>query len=251
MKRSEINRIINDAMQFAHDRSLPLPPFAYWGMDEWCRLGPESRELIDNMLGWDVTDFGSGDFEKIGLTVFTFRNGNFYHKTRYPKPYAEKLLFVGDGQILPYHYHWSKMEDIINRGGGKLILTLYNSTEADFADTEGGRSGKPGEFADTPVTVPIDGCPVTIPAGGRITLEPGQSITLMPGQYHMWQGVPGTGPVMLFEVSACNDDTVDNRFHIAGKRIPEIEEDENPHHLIFADYRKYLSHIPPLDFCSE
>ena len=66
-------------------------------------------------------------------------------------------------------------------------------------------------------------------------------ITLMPGQYHMWQGIPGTGSVMLFEVSACNDDNVDNRFYRAGKRIPEIEEDEAPEHLIFKDYTKYSS----------
>ena len=198
----------------------------------------DCREIIDNMLGWDITDFGSSDFEKIGLTIFTFRNGNFYQKDKYPKPYAEKLLLVGDGQILPFHYHWSKMEDIINRGGGDLILTLYNSTEKDFVDVEGGRSGKQGQFADTPVTVTVDGRRVTVPAGGHIILKPGESITLMPGQYHMWQGVPGTGPVMLFEVSTCNDDTIDNRFHTAGERIPEIEEDEEPIHLIFKDYRR-------------
>ncbi len=241
MKRSEINRIIRNAMQFTQSRSLALPPFAYWDADEWRRVGEDSRELVDNMLGWDVTDFGSGNFEKTGLTVFTFRNGNFYRKDRYPKPYAEKLLLVGDGQILPYHYHWSKMEDIINRGGGDLALTLYNCTDADFADAEGGRSGKPGEFADTPVEVTVDGCRMTVSAGGQVILRPGQSITLMPGQYHMWQGIPGTGSVMLFEVSACNDDNVDNRFYRAGKRIPEIEEDEAPEHLIFKDYTKYSS----------
>ncbi len=241
MKRSEINQIIDNAIRFAESRSLPLPPFAYWTPDHWRGLGAENRELTDNMLGWDVTDFGSGDFEKTGLTVFTFRNGNFHHKDRYPKPYAEKLLLVGDGQILPFHYHWSKMEDIINRGGGDLTLTLYNSTADDFRDREGAARGKPGEFADTPVTVTLDGCPMTVPAGGQVLLKPGQSITLMPGQYHMWQGVPGTGPVMLFEVSACNDDNIDNRFHGSGKRIPEIEEDQAPRHLIFKDYRKYTA----------
>lgn len=239
MKRSTLNQIISDTIQFVEGRSLALPPFAYWGVEEWKRAGEAHQEIIDNMLGWDITDFGSGDFEKIGLTIFTFRNGNFYQKDKYPKPYAEKLLLVGDGQILPYHYHWSKMEDIINRGGGDLLLTLYNCTEDDFADVEGGRGGKQGTFADTPVTVTVDGCRVTVPAGGQLTLKPGQSITLMPGQYHMWQGVPGTGPVMLFEVSTCNDDTIDNRFHTAGERIPEIEEDEAPKYLIFKDYKKY------------
>lgn len=239
MKRSELNKIISDAIQFVEKREIPLPPFAYWGPEEWKKAGEEDRELVDNMLGWDITDFGSGDFEKIGLTIFTFRNGNFYEKEKYPKPYAEKLLLVGDGQILPYHYHWSKMEDIINRGGGDLSLTLYNATEEDFKDVKGGRAGKQGCFADTDVTVTVDGRRVTVPAGGQIILKPGQSITLKPGQYHTWQGVPGTGAVMLFEVSTCNDDTIDNRFHTAGGRLPDIEEDVKPKHLIFNDYKNY------------
>lgn len=237
MKRSTLNQIIQESISFAESRSLALPPFAYWGAKEWAALTEDSQEIVDNMLGWDVTDFGSGEFEKVGLTIFTFRNGNFYQKDKYPKPYAEKLLLVGDGQVLPYHYHWSKMEDIINRGGGDLELTLYNSTEKDFADVEGGRSGVKGEFADTPVTVAVDGRKVTVPAGGTLILKPGQSITLMPGQYHMWQGVPGTGPVMLFEVSTCNDDTIDNRFYEVGDRIPKIEEDEEPKYFIFNDYK--------------
>ena len=75
MKRSELNKIISDAIQFVEKREIPLPPFAYWGPEEWKKAGEEDRELVDNMLGWDITDFGSGDFEKIGLTIFTFRNG--------------------------------------------------------------------------------------------------------------------------------------------------------------------------------
>ena len=106
MKRSELNSIIEDTIKFMEDRGLPLPPFAYWGVPEWKAAGKENEEIVENMLGWDITDFGSGDFEKIGLTIFTFRNGNFYKKDKYPKPYAEKLLLVGDGQILPYHYHY-------------------------------------------------------------------------------------------------------------------------------------------------
>ncbi len=241
MKRSTLNGIIEDAISFMDKKGIPLPPFATWGPKEWKEAGKEYEELVENMLGWDITDFGSGDFDKIGLTIFTFRNGNFYKKDKYPKPYAEKLLLVGDGQILPYHYHWSKMEDIINRGGGDLVLTLYNCTQEDFDDVEGGRSGKPGEFADTPVEVTVDGCKVTVPAGGQVTLKPGQSITLKPGQYHTWQGVPGTGPVMLFEVSTCNDDTIDNRFHTAGGRLPDIEEDVEAKYLIFNDYKAYTN----------
>ena len=134
------------------------------------------------------------------------------------------------------------MEDIINRGGGDLEVTLYNATPEDFGNVEGGRAGKPGQFAGTPVTVGIDGKKVTVPAGGKVVTTPGQSITLLPGQYHSWQGVPGTGDVILFEVSTTNDDTIDNRFHTAGDRIPSMEEDEKARYLIFADYPKHTNY---------
>ena len=159
---------------------------------------------------------------KIGLSIFTFRNGNFYLKDKYPKAYAEKLLYVMDGQILPYHYHWYKREDIINRGGGDLEITMYNSTPEDYADQEGGRGDVPGTFSDTDVDVKIDGKTLRIPAGGKVILHPGQSVSIAPGQYHQWQGVPGTGDVILFEVSSTNDDNIDNRFYRNGDRIPDV-----------------------------
>ena len=216
MKRSELNAIIEEAIAFVEEKGLCFPDFAKWDIPKWQNMGPEYQEIIDNMLGWDISDFGSGDF--------TFRNGNFHNKEKYPKPYAEKLLLVEDGQELPYHFHWSKMEDIINRGGGNLIVQLYNSDDKE-------------DFADTDVTVTIDGRQVTGPAGGTVTLVPGQSITLKPGQYHRWIGEKGTGKIMLFEVSTTNDDTIDNRFHSAKNRLPVIEEDVPARYLLFQDYK--------------
>ena len=239
MKRSRANEIIQYTIDALTKANFPLPPFAYYTTEDWKNLGEDEIELVENMLGWDITDFGSGDFDKIGLTIFTFRNGNFYNKEKYAKPYAEKMLYVMDGQILPFHYHWSKMEDIINRGGGDLELTFYNSKPEDFADMEGGLAGKPGQFDDTDVIAQIDGKKILVPAGGKLILKPGQSVTLMPGQYHSWRGVPGTGDVILFEVSTTNDDNVDNRFHTAGERIPPMEEDEPAKYLMFADYPQY------------
>ncbi|MFP4697330.1 MAG: D-lyxose/D-mannose family sugar isomerase [Eubacteriales bacterium] len=227
MKRSEINRAISNAITIMRENKFPLPPFAYWTISDWRTKGEEYKEIVDNMLGWDITDFGSGKFHKIGLTVFTFRNGNFNNKEEYPKPYAEKLLLVNEGQVLPFHFHWSKMEDIINRGGGNLSITLYNSD-----DKEG--------FAKTDVEVVIDGKKVIVEAGGKVILHPGESITLFPGQYHSWQGLPETGNVILFEVSTTNDDRVDNRFYSAEGRLPDIEEDEDPKYLIFKDYNQYV-----------
>lgn len=143
MKRSELNQIMRDAVEFIQKMNFKLPPFAFWSPEDWAEKGSDYNEIRDNMLGWDITDFGSGDYRKIGLLMFTIRNGNF-NDPQYVKPYAEKLLIVEEEQITPYHFHWSKMEDIINRGGGNLMVKVYNSTEDE-------------KFADTPVKVMVDG----------------------------------------------------------------------------------------------
>ena len=70
----------------AKKMAFPLPAFAYYTPEDWKNLKKDEIELVENMLGWDITDFGSGDFNKIGLTIFTFRNGNFYAKDQYPTP---------------------------------------------------------------------------------------------------------------------------------------------------------------------
>ena len=35
------------------------------------------------------------------------------------------------GQDSPLHYHWSKMEDIINRGGNDLYITVFNGADGN------------------------------------------------------------------------------------------------------------------------
>ena len=47
---------------------------------------------------------------------------------------------------------------------------------------------------------------------------------------------PGTGPVLLGEVSQCNDDNTDNRFNPPMGRFPKIEEDEPPYRLLCNEY---------------
>ena len=229
MKRSEINNAIEYVVDKCKDFNLPLPPFAYYSPEKWTTVGENEKEIVDNMLGWDVTDFGTGKFDQVGLTVFVFRNGNFNNSKEYPKPYCEKLLYVKDGQILPFHFHWNKTEDIINRGGGEVEITLYQSDESET-------------FLEDDVVISMDGKKVTVPAGGKIVLHPGESVTLSPYQYHQWQGVPGTGDTFLFEVSTTNDDHVDNRFYVKQDRIPNVEEDEKPRYLMFADYNQYVSY---------
>lgn len=222
MKRSELNQIMRNAVEFAKRMGFALPPFAYWGPEDWKTKGHEYDEIRDNMLGWDITDFGSGDFHKIGLLMFTIRNGNF-NNSKYIKPYCEKLLIVEEEQITPFHFHWKKMEDIINRGGGNLLVQVYNSTEDE-------------KLADTPVTISMDGRNYTAPAGTIVRLTPGESITLPPGMYHKFWGEKGTGTVLVGEVSKVNDDRVDNRFLNREGRFPTIEEDEEPLYLLYTEY---------------
>lgn len=222
MKRSELNAIMRDAVAFIDEMNFKLPPFAFWTPEDWKDKGKEYDEIRDNMLGWDITDFGYGDYKKIGLLMFTLRNGNFSDK-KYVKPYAEKLLIVEEEQITPFHFHWSKMEDIINRGGGNLIVQVYNSTEDE-------------QFADTPVEIMVDGRHFQIEAGGTVRIMPGESITLPSGQYHKFWGEKGTGKILLGEVSKVNDDRVDNRFFEKTGRFPEIEEDVLPLYLLSNEY---------------
>lgn len=222
MKRSEINSLIVDAIAFFKEHNFILPPFAYWSPEDWKNKGHEYDEIRHNSLGWDITDFGSGDYKSKGLFLFTVRNGNHSMK-QYKKSYAEKIMIVGENQVTPYHFHWSKMEDIINRGGGNLMIKLYNSN-------------KDGSFADTAVTVHCDGRSYEVQAGGIVKLTPGESITLHTGQYHSFWGEEGCGKVLVGEVSQCNDDTKDNRFYEETGRFPEIEEDEVPLYLLGNEY---------------
>ena len=223
MKRSEINQIMRDAKKLFTDYRITLPPFVLWTPEEWKTKGAEVQEIKDNALGWDITDFGQGDFNKTGLFLITIRNGNQKMPEKYPKVYAEKLMIVREKQITPMHFHWNKMEDIINAGGGNLIIKLYNSTPDE-------------KLADTDVVVSMDGVQYTFPAGTEVRLEPGQSVTLTPGLYHRFWGEEGKGTVIVREVSMCNDDANDNCFYDPAGRFPVIEEDEAPLHLLCNEY---------------
>ena len=74
MKRSEINSAIHSAMKLFDEYKISLPPFVNWTPEQWQEKGAECQEIRDNMLGWDITDFGQGDFAKIGLFLITIRN---------------------------------------------------------------------------------------------------------------------------------------------------------------------------------
>ena len=113
MKRSEINATIKQFEALLDQYRFRIPPYLSFTPEEWADKNHEWDEIRDNMLGWDITDYGEGDFEHKGLALITLRNGNLAMADRYPKTYAEKLLFLKEGQYSPNHFHWHKMEDII------------------------------------------------------------------------------------------------------------------------------------------
>jgi D-lyxose ketol-isomerase len=230
MKRSLINSIMQETKGFLEERRFLLPPFAFWTPDDWKRKGPECREIAANLLGWDITDFGSNDYDRNGLFLFTIRNGSLAElKKEQGKVYAEKILICKPGQMTPNHFHFQKMEDIINRGGGRAVLRFWNS------------DAKEG-LASSKVRLSFDGVEREITPGTEVYLEPGESVCIPQRVYHEFWAADGGGTVLLGEVSRVNDDHKDNRFLKPIGRFPTIEEDVPPLHLLVNDYPRYYRH---------
>jgi len=223
VKRSEINALIIGAKDLLARHGMRLPPFAYWSPSDWRGKGPECDEIRQCRLGWDVTDFGLGEFERVGLVVFTVRNGHRKLKAYAHKTYCEKILIVRENQHTPMHYHASKQEDIICRCGGDLVCQIYNR-------------GGDGKLDGGDVEVALDRLRCTVKAGTELILRPGESITLTPLMYHEFWAREGTGTSILGEVSTVNDDATDNFFLHALGRFPKIEEDAPPVHLLCTEY---------------
>lgn len=227
MRRSEINAILQSAAEFIQQCGFHLPPFAFWTPDDWHTRRAAVGEILDAKLGWDITDFGGGNFSHCGLLLFTLRNGTPASlKTQTGKLYAEKIMIVQPGQITPMHFHWQKMEDIINRSGGRLVIQLFESTPTEELDLA------------RQVRVSVDGMLRQVPPGGTVSLLPGESISLPAGLYHTFWGE--MGPVLVGEVSLVNDDEHDNRFLEPVGRFPVIEEDEPPLYLLIGDYPRQV-----------
>lgn len=227
MKRSRINTILREGDEFIRSFGFRLPPFAYWTPDQMRDQRSDISGILEARLGWDITDYGQGDFDKLGLFLFTVRNGSQDDLKRGGGMcYAEKIMISRHDQISPMHRHIVKAEDIINRGGATLALKMFAS----------GSDGNIDRDAD--VVVATDGIQRRLKAGDVLELTPGESVTLMPGNWHAFWGEGGD--VLISEVSAVNDDLTDNIFEDPIGRFAEIEEDEDPIHLLVSDYEKWL-----------
>ena len=224
MKRSEINAALREMEAFCRKLQVSLPPFCAFTPEAWGTLGHEYDEIRDCGLGWDITDYGKGDFPHFGFSLITLRNGCRRLPEKYPQVYAEKLLYLREGQYAPNHFHWRKSEDIINRGGGTVLIRLFRSRPDESIDER------------SPVEVISDGRHYTVEAGTQVALKPGQSIHIYPLLYHDFSLLPGSGPVLLGEVSQVNDDASDNRFQPPVGRFPAIEENEAPYRLLCTEY---------------
>jgi len=223
VKRSEINKAIELAKAAIRDHGFYLPPFAFWTPEDWRRAGPECKPIKINDLGWAVSDFSAGEFDRLGMVMFTFRNGNRAFPER-GTPYAEKLFVLKPGQRIPLHFHWAKTEDIINRAGGVLGMRVFNAREDTSVDH------------DSPVMLLCDGIESAFRPGEPFELHPGQSITLRPHVFHTFWARPDAGILVGAEVSTISDAYKDNRFGEPIQRFTEIEEDELPIHLLSYEY---------------
>ena len=179
------------------------------------------------MRGWDVTTFGDDDFSRTGAVLFTIRNG--LPDGSCGCPYAEKLILMREGQVLPNHYHAQKTEDIINRGGGILLIRVWNSRPDGSVDREGS------------VRILTDGMERFVPAGTAVEITRGNSMTIYPGLYHLFTPKPGCGDLIMGEVSSINDDRTDNYFEDARPRFIPVEEDCETTVLLCNEYETKLS----------
>lgn len=229
MKRSTVNEIIRESDKFIRSFGYFMPPFAYWTPDQLKDHTKTNDAMIrDHMMGWDITDYGQGNFEGFGLFLFTVRNGNQVNvKNGMGMLYAEKIMISGENQISPVHRHNFKTEDIINKGGATLTLELFKAAEDGSVDE------------NALVRVRTDGRIREMAGGDLLKLAPGESVTLEPDTWHAFWGEGG--PVLIGEVSNVNDDRTDNVFREPIGRFSDIDEDEDPLHLLVSDYDKWLS----------
>lgn len=220
---------MREADAFIRSFGYVMPPFAYWTPDEFRANRDVAANIVGANLGWDITDYGLGDFMDTGLFLFTVRNGNVADLARgRGMLYAEKAMISRKDQYSPMHRHNLKAEDIINRGGGTLVIELFGDTNGE-CDREKG------------TTVFTDGIRRELEPGHKLRLQPGESVTLMPNEH--WHAFWGEGgDVFVGEVSTVNDDNTDNVFE--DKRISRfsgIDEDEAPWHLLVSDYARWLA----------
>ena len=75
------------------EHGFEIPPFCKWTPEDWETKNHEYDEIRDNMLGWDITDYGLGKFDEVGFSLFTIRNGNLKMQDKY-KNHTQKNFSI-------------------------------------------------------------------------------------------------------------------------------------------------------------
>ncbi len=219
MHRSNINQYLSEFILMLKKCKFHLPPFAFYTIDMWKQQPKQALQYVmQHRLGWDVTDFGADDFLQQGLSLFTIRNNGI---DQVP-PYAEKILHVRQGQVTPMHCHLKKIEDIINRGGGQLVIQFRHQNDNH----------------KQPIKIMKDHQKRVLIPGDSIILTPGESVRIPTKIYHSFWAEGQD--VLAGEVSMVNDDYHDNIFLTPLNRFSKIEEDEKPHYILCNEYENWI-----------
>jgi hypothetical protein len=216
MKRSEIDRQIEKFIDFAKENNYEIPIYDYQNKKI-------IKELLERQIGFDITDFGSGDFNKIGLALFTVRNGNPREKKTIP--YCEKTMFSLPGQLTPRHYHKKKIEDIFLRAGSPLVIRIWQTDQPRDKKIEFSVLFNGADYRE-------------VIAGQELFLNIGESVTLTPDLSHEFFSDPTGVGSLIGEVSTFNDDLGDNIFIDPVARFPKIQEDQPIKYYLVSDYKK-------------
>jgi hypothetical protein len=218
MKRSEIDRQIEKFVDFAEKNNYKVPSYDYQDKKV-------VKELGERQVGFDITDFGGNDFVKVGLSLFTVRNGN--PKKKGTIPYCEKTMFSLPGQLTPRHYHQKKIEDIFLRAGSLLIIRIWQTDQPRDKKIELRVLFNSADYRK-------------VTAGQDLFLNLGESVTLTPDLSHEFFSDPTGDGSLVGEVSTFNDDLSDNVFIDPVARFPKVQEDQPIKYYLVSDYGKLL-----------
>ncbi|NQU41994.1 D-lyxose/D-mannose family sugar isomerase [bacterium] len=226
MKRSEINATIQLALDVFEAFQFRLPKWASWSLENWIHCGDEIKEIQICRLGWHVTDFGAGRFIEEGLAHFLIRNGPGKPAAPAnripPRPYSEKIVLLQKNQAVPFLRHPHRMKDLVNRGGGDLLVQVYQQADDGGLDRE------------QRVPTSVNGIFYNLKAGGVVRLAPGDGITIPPNHYHKFWA--DNALCLIGEVSPPVDEPQDIRFLDVAEWLPSIEEDEPALYALSHEY---------------
>jgi len=89
-------------------------------------------------------------------------------------------MHLAEDQKSVIHYHKSKMEDIINNGGGNILICFWKTLPD-------------GKLSDEDLTLMVDAEPRLLKAGEELRLAPGQSVTIPQKTFHKFWAQKGRG----------------------------------------------------------